>query len=96
LQIPGSLNCPNSSQPIKGEDNDYESEHTRITVSYSHHACAGNSVRRMGATQAHTKRTEEGRHAGHEGGDVEDDEIAASPADDGSHEEYVSVRQGTP
>ena len=43
----------------------------------------------MGATQAHTKRTEEGQHGGHEVGDVEDDEIAASPADDGSHEEYV-------
>ena len=46
----------------------------------------------MGATQAHTKRTEETRHGGHgrdEVGDVEDDEIAASHADDGSHEEYV-------
>jgi hypothetical protein len=43
----------------------------------------------MGATQAHTKHAEEGRHGGYEVGDVEDDEIAASHADDGPHEEYV-------
>lgn len=40
----------------------------------------------MGATQAHTKQTEAGRH---EYGDVDDDEIAASHGDDSSHEEYV-------
>ncbi len=50
----------------------------------------------MGATQAHTKRAEERRHGRHECGDVEDDEIAASHADDGSHEEYVGVRHDTP
>ena len=41
------------------------------------------------AQHKHTQRTEEGRHGGHEVGDVEDDEIAASHADDGSHEDYV-------
>ena len=52
------------------------------------------SVRSLGATQA--TQAGQRRSAGrHEFGDGEDDEIAASPADDGSHEEYVGVRQDT-
>ena len=67
----------------------YESEHTRIVDHYSHHAGSGNSVRSKSATQTHTKRTDEGRYGGHAVGDVEDDEIATSHADDGPHEEHV-------
>ena len=43
----------------------------------------------MGATQAHTRRTKEGGHEVGDGDDEGDDEIAASSADDGAHEEYV-------
>lgn len=42
----------------------------------------------MVTTQAHEKRTDEGRHGGHDVRNVDDDEIATSYADGGSHEEY--------
>ncbi len=77
----------------KEEKAKYESEHTRITVSYGHHAGPINSVSGLGATQA--RRTEKGRHARHEDGHDQDDAIAPSQVDDGLHEEHVRIRHNT-
>jgi hypothetical protein len=72
---------------VEGKDRD-ETKHTRAAIGNSHYPRSAISDRSLGATPAHTRRTKETRHGWYEVGDGHDDEIAASPANDGPHEEY--------